>query len=554
VPALTEESRYLPALSSSPRKYGLEILQKYPSFLIKKVRGLVKGMANTIRMLLNVYFLKGIHALTCLILVLLLEAVPAFATYEAGVLDVGNHLPPLEFKDLQGKGYRLDWDSSRPRALIIFFFEPRCADCIREMVFFDNLIGRAEDIGLEVFAVEASGLLPAETGEALRKYRRFYGEPSFPVIPDPDFTLSSRFGVQRVPSTFLVEKHGVVLSRTESFENRVAVDLARKTERLLKVEKGFLSSALRDLEIDAGVEKSLERSLRRRRADADERARLPRLLAVGDRVPTFEFTDLSDVSSQWSPTPGEANLSIVFFWGALCLPCIEEMAFLDAVFRSTHDLGLEIIAVEGSGLDPVRTGRVMERYQRFHPPPSYKIVPDPDFRLAGLFGIGNKIPQTFFIAGNGEIIYHTDEFIKGREGDLTRRIELALEMEYGSLDSKLTAIADRHPSPGIAREAPSIQVRLRGEEEFRANLVRGNTYYDYWEFDKALPHYLRCLELEPTHVSIHEKVASIYQRKGLLEDALGHWKIVLELDPNHPEALSRVESLRDQGVSEEGYL
>jgi peroxiredoxin len=489
-----------------------------------------------------------------MVVTLLLGAVPAFAIHDAKVPEVGNRLPPLEFRDLKGEGYRLDWDSSQPRVRVIFFFEPRCADCIREMVFFDSLSGRAEDFGLEVYAVEASGLLPAETGEALRKYRRFYGEPSFPVIPDPDFTLSSRFGVQRVPSTFLVEKHGVVLSRTERFENWVAVDLLRKTERLLKVEKGFLSFALRDLEIDAGAERSLEESLRLQRGGAGERTRFPRLLAVGDTVPAFEFTDLSDASHQWSPAPGEANLSIVFFWGALCLPCIQEMAFLDAVFRSTHELGLEIIAVEGSGLDTGRTSRVMERYQRFHPPPSYHIVPDPDFRLTGLFGIGSKIPQTFFISGSGEITYHTDEFIKGHEGDLTRKIELALAMDYGSLGRKLTSITNLHLSPALIKEAPSIQLGLQREEEFRSNLVQGDTYYDYWEFDKALPHYLRCLELESDHVSIHGKVANIYQRRGLLEDALRHWKIVLELEPDHPEALSRVESLRDQGVPEEGYL
>lgn len=474
-----------------------------------------------------------------------LEKVPA----------VGNHLPALELTDLQGETHRLEWDSLPQRATIIFFFESQCVDCLREMVFLDLLRRRAKDFGLEVFAVEGSGLTASETGEAMRKYRRFYGDPAFPIVPDPDYGLSSLFGIQRLPSTFLIEKHGVILGREESFRNWTAVDLTRKTERLLKVEKGFFSLVLRELEIDADTEADLEGFLPLRTARAGGGKQAPRRIAVGDPVPAFEYTDIEGLRSEWRPrSGGGGGLSIVFFWGALCRPCIQEMVFLEEVFTSYRDPELQIIAVEGSGLSPERTRSVMERYQRFHPLPSYRIVPDPDYRLAELFGVKGKMPQTFFIAEEGAVVYHTDEFILGHEESLTRKIEMSLKMEPGSLSEKMVQSAERRAASRSASEAPSIGTALQAQREFRSNLVEGDTYYRNWEFDRALPHYLRCLELEPGHATIQLKVAKIYERQGRLEEALEGWEKVLKLDPDNEEALSRIKILENRVISEKGAM
>jgi len=468
---------------------------------------------------------------------------PAHGIHAEKFPGVGNHLPSLELTDLRGVKHRLEWTLPETKATIIFFFESRCADCLKEMVFMDKLWSLARDFGLGVFAVEGSGLSPSETQESMQKYRQFYGEPAFPIIPDPDYALSSLFNIRRLPTSFLLEKHGVVLGRNDSFENIAAVDLTRKTEQLLKVEKGFFSLALRGMEISAEGEADLERSLHLRTARAGGRKQAPHRLTAGDVVPGFEFTDIDGLKKEWRPSVEESGLKIVFFWGALCRPCIREMAFLNDVY--TYERGMDIIAVEGSGLSPERTTRVMERYQRFHPLPSYPIVPDPHFRIAGLFGVKGKMPQTFFMDGAGKVIYQTDEFIRGHEEAMKRKIELALHREFGSLTDRMTSSKERDSTfPGI-NEAPSILAEMEMGEEFRSNLVEGDTYYINWEFDKALPHYLRCLEIKPGRVTIQTRVAKIYERQGKLEEALAYWKRVLELEADNAEALARIRSLSD---------
>jgi peroxiredoxin len=497
---------------------------------------------------------KVIVACITIIFVVCAGARPSLGIHAEKLLAVGNHLPPLDLTDLSGKSHYFEWNLPQPKAMIIVFFEPRCADCFKEMVFLDHLWRRAKDFGLVVYAVEGSGLTASETQEAMQKYRRFYGEPAFHIIPDPDYALSSLFGIQRLPSSLLIERHGVILGRNDSFDNRIGVDLTRKTERLLGVEKGFFSFALRELEIDAETEANLERSLSLRTALTDRGKEVHPRLTVGNVVPGFEYTDINGLGNEWRPSSEGDGLTIVFFWGALCRSCIQEMAFLDQVYASTEELRLDIIAVEGNGFSAEQTIRVMERYQRFYPLPSYRIVPDPDFRLAELFGIEGVMPQTFFITGTGDLVYHTDEFIIGQEEALTKEIEMALNMESGSLRNKMMLSVERNAPPLRFNEAPSIRAGLQIEEEFRSNLVRGDTYYGNWEFDRALPHYLRCLELEPYHTSIHMKVAKIYERKGRLEKALASWRRALELEPNNAEALSRIKFLSDYDISEEGAI
>ncbi|MFC1657074.1 redoxin domain-containing protein [Candidatus Moduliflexota bacterium] len=492
---------------------------------------------------------SGVVAVIALLFLAYAGVRPAHGMHTGKFPGVGNHLPSLELKDLQGKKHPLEWTLPEPKSAIIFFFEPRCADCLKEMVFMDELWSLARDFGLVVFAVEGSGLSPSETQEAMRKYRQFYGEPAFPVIPDPDFALSSLFNIRRLPTSFLLERHGVVLSRSESFEDIAAVDLTRKTEQLLKVEKGFFSFALRGMEISAEREADLERSLGLRTARAGGGKQAPHRIAVGDLVPGFEFIDINGSGKKWRPSFEKSGLTIVFFWGALCRPCIQEMAFLNDVYA--YERGMEIIAVEGSGLSPERTARVMERYRRFHPLPSYPIVPDPDFRLAGLFGVKGNVPQTFFIDSTGKVIYHTGEFLRGNEEAMKGKIELALHLESGSLTNRMSSSREGIAFP-VINEAPSIRTVIDREEEFRTNLVAGDTYYMNWEFDKALPHYLRCLEIIPGRVTIQMRVAKIYERQGKLEEALANWKKVLELEPDNEEALARIRSLSDKGRSEKG--
>lgn len=452
--------------------------------------------------------------------------------------NVGSRLAPLQFRDLPGLTHRLDWSGPERKTTVILFFEQRCADCFRELVFFDAVYRQARGLPLEVFAVEASGLEAGEVAAVLTRFERVFRQPAFTVVPDPAYALSAALNVQRMPSTFLVERHGVVIGRKEGFDDLHAIDLARKMERLLEVEKGRFSPALASLGISPQAELSHERALEERRRAEDSGAAVP--LAVGAAVGPFEYVDIAGSPGSWAPGAGDALATAVFFWGALCQPCIREMAYLEELRSGPGGKALDVVAVEGYGLTAERVAQVMERYRKFHPPPSYPVVADTERRLGRHFGVGGAFPQTFILGRDGRVLYHTDAFVQGGERSFAQQIEQALGLEPGRL-----APGSAAREQAASGESPTVMRRIAArEEEFAASLVQAETHFRNWRYREAVPHYRRCLEIDPKAVAVLERLGEIYQRQGELGLALEQWGKVLELDPGHAEAPRRVELLR----------
>ena len=139
--------------------------------------------------------MKKTSLLSALALVLL--NTPARARGQEAVFpNIGNRLPPLEFQSLTGFGHRLDWSSPEKKTAVIFFFEPRCADCFREFVFFDSVSRLARGMNLEIFAVEGSGQETREVEAAISRYVSIFQQPAFTVVSDPSYSLSSLLNVR----------------------------------------------------------------------------------------------------------------------------------------------------------------------------------------------------------------------------------------------------------------------------------------------------------------------------------------------------------------------
>lgn len=465
---------------------------------------------------------------------LLLLALPASAAERTSPVEIGRHGPLLQFTDRSGREHDIDWKGGE-RANIFFFFDSRSKESFMGLSLLESFYRKIGDFGVRIFAIEASGLDDAAYSTAMERYHQLYGEPSFPVVLDPEFSLSALFGIQGVPSSYLLERHGVALYKTADFDDVSAVGLAIRTERLLGQGERFLSSSLEEVGIDGNTEKALRAAA----AAGRSRRRVPAgLLEVGDKVQPFDVVDLEGREQRitWS---GDKGLSIVFFWGALCLPCIQEMGYLESIYRSAGEYNLDIVAVEATGLSVERTAAVIRRYERFQPRPSYAIVPDTERRISGIFGVSGKIPQTFFISTDGAIVYHTDEFINEGAGGLARRIERAIGAEAGTLQSSGNGASAAAPSA-----VGSSPDRGSDESVFRSNLVQGDSYYNNWEFDKALPHYLRCLDMQPNHVYLRRRVGEIFERQGEFEEAIVQWQKILATDPDNVEADRRITDLR----------
>lgn len=86
----------------------------------------------------------------------------------------------------------------------------------------------------------------------------------------------------------------------------------------------------------------------------------PRIaMAVGDRLPDFEFRDFADKKRKLADVKGEYRL--LNFWTTWCRPCIEELPALKSIYDRYHQHGFEILAMNGDS-DPEKAQSIVSRF------------------------------------------------------------------------------------------------------------------------------------------------------------------------------------------------
>jgi peroxiredoxin len=465
------------------------------------------------------------------------------AAAEETAFRAGDKAPALTFKDCSGKSHSIDWSAGKPKAAVLFFFDPQSPPCLLEMNFLDTLLSRARDFGLAVFAIESRGRVPGDVTQSLERYCAIYRDPSFAMVPDPSFRLGSLFKVRQAPTTFLVDGSGAIVLLRESFEKATAVELTRGIERLLEQKVGFFSFALRGLGVSEEGEAALMAQLAAR-DDEGERA-APKALMAGDRVPALEFVDIAGRGTRWEWPATGTPARVVLLWGGLSVPDAEALAFLERIYAAAHDAGLDVLAVEDSGLDIPNVQELMDRYRRFHPPLSYPVVADPDARFDKLFGGGDRTPRTYLVGADGVIVRATAGFSEAQAAALTEDVERLLRKagkNFPTLGNAVgTSLAPAAPS--TPDEAPSIRQKRDREDAISANLRQGDYAFFNGNWGKALPYYLRVIEIDPKQVSVLVRVAQIHEQLGDPAKARETWERVLTLQADNAEARRQLEKL-----------
>jgi hypothetical protein len=346
--------------------------------------------------------------------------VPPAPASEGAALTTGNHVPSLGFTDLEGRSRTITWTGEAAETTIFFFFEFRSAPSVFGLTYLDSLYRRAGDFGLDILAVETSGLDGAAIGAALEKYKTLYADPPFTIVPDPEGRLRGLFGVSKAPRLFVVERHGVIFFDGRGFDEEIGDRVSEKVVRSLRLPAGVLEEGAPAAAPDPGTGESPEPA--------------QRILFPGDKVPILSATDLEGRKHTLDWSPERRRMAVIFFWGEPCRPCIEEMLFLDRLAGRARDLGLalEIWAVADGRMDASATRAVMEKYATLYPPPIMPIVLDATARLSEVLGPGEP-PSTFLINGEGVLLSYADEFNGMAVGEWIGLIEQELPRAEGAL-------------------------------------------------------------------------------------------------------------------------
>jgi peroxiredoxin len=178
-------------------------------------RGLIKNPAGTLQL-----------AHVVLAVFLFASPIPIAHAGDGPLLPLEHDAPAFTLQDSTGDEIALA--THRGRNVLVHFFATWCEPCREELPALKRLVERADSRGLAVLAISVA--------EVPIRVRRFLGETpvNFPVLLDQDRAVAKSWGVDTLPTTFILDadlKPRLAVEREYDWDK---LDLACVLEKLSK--------------------------------------------------------------------------------------------------------------------------------------------------------------------------------------------------------------------------------------------------------------------------------------------------------------------------------
>lgn len=142
------------------------------------------------------------YILLSLVSLFLIAAAPS--PWDADQL-IGKKAPDFVLKDISGQTSSLS--AYKSKVVLVCFWATWCPPCRSEMPALNKLYKDYRDKGLVVIGVS--------TDRKVEYVKDFLGKKpvDFPVLMDSDSKVSKQFGVFSMPTSFLLDKNGIIIKR-----------------------------------------------------------------------------------------------------------------------------------------------------------------------------------------------------------------------------------------------------------------------------------------------------------------------------------------------------
>jgi len=120
---------------------------------------------------------------------------------------VGEPAPDFILKNLEGEEVRLS--DYRGKGVFINFWASWCPPCKQEMPDMEKNYRLFKEQGIEILAINLE-----ESQLAISSFASRY-DLSFTILLDTDKSVTNRYGVGPIPSSFFVDKDGIVVSKVD---------------------------------------------------------------------------------------------------------------------------------------------------------------------------------------------------------------------------------------------------------------------------------------------------------------------------------------------------
>jgi peroxiredoxin len=142
---------------------------------------------------------------------------------------VGRQAPSFTLPGLDGRSHRLS--DYRGKVVFLNFWASFCEPCKREMPSMERLIREYQGRGMEMIAVS----LDPERADAQRFLSQFMAgrRSAMTVLWDREGQVSSDFGTELIPETYIIDRQGRVVARFVNEYDWTRPEVKKLVEALL---------------------------------------------------------------------------------------------------------------------------------------------------------------------------------------------------------------------------------------------------------------------------------------------------------------------------------
>ena len=141
--------------------------------------------------------------------------------------EVGFKAPSFTARNL--KGHRVQLADHKGKVVVLNLWATWCGPCRVEMPGMENLYRRYRSQGLEILAVS----LDKGSSDKVKTFTDEY-RLSFPVLLDPDGQVENLYPTLTIPTTFVIDKHGMIVARVDGAKHWESEETFEAVEYLLK--------------------------------------------------------------------------------------------------------------------------------------------------------------------------------------------------------------------------------------------------------------------------------------------------------------------------------
>lgn len=144
----------------------------------------------------------------------------------ATALNTGARAPEIGLRDLNGNNVTIA--SLRGNVVLVDFWASWCEPCAEEFPVLERLYNRYRGQGFTVIAVSQD-----RTADNMRGFLRQH-TASFPVVLDANHAVAGRYRPPRMPSSYIIDRQGVVRHVHEGFRSSDARTFESEIRALLQ--------------------------------------------------------------------------------------------------------------------------------------------------------------------------------------------------------------------------------------------------------------------------------------------------------------------------------